>query len=161
MNETEKEMKIYEVGFHVVPTIGEEEARTQFVQVKTMITDAGGSIISEGDLALRNLAYTLTKTTKAVKTKYNKAYFGWIKFEMSAEDIGNIKKNIEGMDSVIRHLITLTVRENTMIGKPDAVLAEEGEEVAEEAQNVETTGEEKAPETLEDLDKTIDDLVVQ
>jgi ribosomal protein S6 len=151
------EKKVYEAGFHIVPTMATEDVRAEFEAVKKMIQANGGELISEGEPQLRNLAYTLSKTVKAVKSNYDKAYFGWLKFETFPHQIGQIKKALDEMPTIIRHLIVITVRENTMVGKADAA-ADMDETAADE---IKEEAEGTPSGTLEDLDKTIDELVVQ
>lgn len=146
----ETEAKVYELGFHIVPTIGEDGVKNEFDAVKKMIGEVkGSSLISEGAPELRTLAYTLSKTVKAVKTNYSQAYFGWIKFTANPDQIDSVKRSMEDRDSIIRYIIISTVRENTLV--KDEEETEDGEE----------RGDERAPKIAEDIDKTIDELVVQ
>lgn len=147
----ENEAKVYEASFHIVPTLAPEDAKAEFESIKKMIIKEGGTHISEGEPVLRSLAYTLSKTVKAVKSNYDKAYFGWVKFETTPVHILNIKKALDEIPTVIRHLLIVTVKENTMVSK-----AEESE-ISENGEKEEGS---TPVATIEDLDKTIDELVV-
>ena len=63
--EIEQETKVYEIGFHIVPTVAEDAVSSEFEAVKGLIIKEGGDIIEEGAPELRNLAYQISKTVKA------------------------------------------------------------------------------------------------
>ena len=63
------------------------------------------------------LAYTMRPSVFNKKQRYDKSYFGWVKFEVDTISAEAIKKAIEGMDEIFRSLLIITVRENTMAPK--------------------------------------------
>lgn len=125
------------------------------------------------------LAYTIRKkTVSGSYEKYDTAYFGWIKFEVTSSAVESIKKIVEIHPSVIRMLMISTVKENTYLGKrASAALAAEfaptgkrfsGEraERTEKAPFTITKANEDvkdaapaAPATVEEMDKSIDAMV--
>jgi len=146
MNEEMKDATIYEVGYHLVPTLAEEALPAQIEAIKSIITVIGGEIISEGAPQMKTLAYPIAKTVKATKSNYSKAYFGWIKFSITPDAIGKIKISLDASDVVIRHLIISTIKESTLIAD-------------KEKRPVRPDGaKEKVNE--EEIDKSIDELVV-
>lgn len=156
MSEESKELKVYEVGFHLVPTLTEDDVKNHVDFVKEIIKkQKGSSLISEAKPILRNLAYSISKKVKEVRTTYGKAYFGWVKFETYPDQIIEIKKELDQNEFVIRYLIITTVRENTLVGKSESqkesAFPLEDEVVDQTINELE----------VEDLDKTIDELVVQ
>lgn len=152
MNETE--MKVYEAGFHITPNLSEEDIRGEYEAIRKLIqANEGTEIISEGLPTLKNLAYTISKTFKAQKSTYTRAYFAWIKFATTPEQVIDIKKELDEREHIIRSLVIGTVRENTLVGKP------EGENERTD-KNANQTSDEQTEESLASLDKTIDDLVV-
>jgi len=138
--EIEQETKVYEIGFHIVPTVAEDAVSTEFDAVKALITKEGGELIAEGAPELINLAYQISKTVKAVKSNYTKAYFAWVKFTLSPEAINKIKLALDESPVILRHLITNTVKESTLWSEKDA----------------KRTGK----PVEEDMDKSIDALVI-
>ena len=112
--EVQEGNRIYELGFHFVPTISEDDAAVQFSHLKSLIEKKDGTFISEEAPRLINLAYELTKTTKAVRHHYNSAYFGWVKFEIDPESIAALEKEIKLFDPILRYLLISTVRESTL-----------------------------------------------
>lgn len=151
--EINQESKVYELGFHLVPTIAEDAVSSEFEKIKDLIKKEGGEFISEGAPELKTLAYTISKTVKATKTKHSRAYFGWVKFILSPEAVLKIKKALDASEVILRYLIVITVKESTLwidkdskrIPRPEA--KEEGKS-------------EEGAEAPEELDKTIDALVI-
>lgn len=145
---------VYEVGFHVVPTVSPENLPKEVDAVKAVLGGAGATVISEEFPKLRNLAYTMIKPIGPVRHRFDTAYFGWIKFEGPKESALEVDKALKASDKIIRHLVIKTVRENTIYGPK--ILGEE----KKDAPKAEGEVKEKAPAAPEDLDKSIDKLVV-
>ena len=107
--------RVYELGFHLLPTIAETEVPVQFSQLKSTIEKQGGTFISEGAPRLIKLAYSMSKTIKAEKMHYTNAYFGWVKFTLDPEKLEAVEKDIKAFDPMLRYLVVKTVAENTMV----------------------------------------------
>jgi ribosomal protein S6 len=150
----ETEAKIYEVGFHIIPSLTEEKVKEEYDSIKNLILAREDSeLISEGLPQPKNLSYPISKTYKAEKNTYSRAYFSWIKFSANPEQIVDIKKELDDRELVLRYLIINTVRENTLVGgiedsgtKSDKA-TEEKKEINEE--------------NLKSIDESIDELVLQ
>ncbi len=116
--ETESgDSKVYELGYLLVPSITEEDVPTIYGNLKELVSSFGGVMISDEMPVMINLAYTMQKTVQNVRNKYNTAYFGWMKFYMSADKILDLKKKLDLDANVIRFLILKTVKENTIAAK--------------------------------------------
>lgn len=113
----EGELKVYELGYLLVPTLGEEEAPAVYGNIKETISELGGQFIMDDMPKMIQLAYTMDRVIQNVRHKFDTAYFGWIKFEMSPEAVLEFKKKLDLDTNVLRMLITRTVRENTIAGK--------------------------------------------
>jgi len=113
--EINQDVSIYEVGYHLVPTLAEETIPAQADAVKAFITSVGGEIISEGAPIIKDLAYSISKTVKSIKSNYSKAYFGWVKFSTTPDTIEKIKTSLDASEVVIRYLLISTVKESTLI----------------------------------------------
>jgi ribosomal protein S6 len=147
--------KIYELGYILVPTIAEEQVASEVEPIKSLIEKHGGAFISDEFPKLRQLAYTMVKAIGSQKHRHDKGYFGWIKFEIASSETSVLKAAFDKNDHMLRFMIIETVRENTMVTqkvmfKPTDAPKAEGE----------TEGEPKEPVSEEELDKTIDNLVV-
>ncbi|MFA6297190.1 MAG: 30S ribosomal protein S6 [Candidatus Paceibacterota bacterium] len=146
--EIEQETKVYEIGFHIVPTVPEDAVSSEFEAIKSLITKEGGEIIASGSPELKTLAYSISKTVKAVKSNYTKAYFGWVKFTLSPEAINKVKVALDASDSILRHLIINTIKESTLWSEKDAKRTGKPSESKEDASSE------------EEIEKEIDALVI-
>lgn len=146
--------KVYELGYLLVPTIKEEDIGVSYGNLKELVTSFGGQIITDEMPKIINLAYSMSKVISNVRSKFNTAYFGWVKFTMEAQKVLELKKRLDLDPNFIRFLILKTVKENTIAAKrfvrgetyrrPKAKSAESGP---------------VAPINKEEIDKEIDALV--
>ncbi len=169
MEDTIREhIPVYEIGY-LVAGVPDERVPAEADIVRAAITAAGAVILTEDTPHLEQLAYTIRKKTVAGSyDKYDKAHFGWIKFEVGADKIEALKKAIEVIPSILRMLLITTVRENTYLGKHAPAVASfaarkpfvgspEAPAVAAEAKK--EAAPVAAPATVEEMDKSIDELV--
>jgi ribosomal protein S6 len=145
---------VYEVGFHLVPSIPEEGVGAAVEKVRALLGNA--EIISQGFPVKTTLAYTIERAATGKHEKFTQSYFGWIKFV--TEDralIPALEKGLMGLHEVLRSLIIETVREE--VAKPSrATFASdrlEGETI-KKVSEVEKGGE----VSQEELDKSIEAL---
>tara|TARA_Y100001935_G_C16921072_1_gene320826 strand:- start:18 stop:476 length:459 start_codon:yes stop_codon:yes gene_type:complete len=148
--------QVYEIGFHILPTVAEEKLGDEVNIIRNAIEKAEGSVISEEFPKMRELTYTMTKHIDTKKVRFDKAYFGWIKFELDVDAVATIKAMADTHENILRYLIIKTVRENTLIVKP-----QEDEEEKKEESPKEEKKEEKKESSKEEIDKSIDELVIE
>lgn len=149
------EPKVYEVGFHIIPTVAENDLGVEVTRVRDVIEAAGGRMISDEYPKHIDLAYPMIKVAANKRAIYHASYFGWMKFEVEPKGAQAIDRALKENASVIRFILIKTVRENTMV--PKKVLREKKGETTERTKEVVT---EKPTLTEEELDKTIEDLVI-
>lgn len=158
--ETEKksDSKIYEIGYHIVSSVAEENVATETDKIKSIIQKEGGVIISEEPAKLRPLAYTLKKAEAGSYKKFDKAYFGWVKFELSEGDIKKIEDSLKQVDTILRHIVIKTIKENTVFyqKQPSAFIEKESPKSKAEREE-----KESKPVSIEEIDKSIEDLVAE
>lgn len=141
---------LYELGFHIVPSVAEEKLVEEVSAIKSALQSAGGTFVSEEFPKLRPLAYEISKKIGPVKHTYDKAYFGWIKFECEAAEIPALNKAFTADEKILRFLLIHTTKESSMPiskmprGKDSDTAGEEGE---------------SAPVSEAELDKSIDALI--
>jgi ribosomal protein S6 len=154
---------IYEVGYLIVTTVTAEQISGVTAELDKLIKKAGATMLSEEEPHWQKLAYTMRrKTVGGSYEKYDEAYFGWKKFELSSAQIEKLKKSVEEMPSMLRVLVISTVRENTYLGKRAAATLAKAvpfEEKAVDAVVPLAIVPETAPATIEEMDKSIDDMV--
>ncbi len=159
----QNESTVYEVGFHMNPSLPDGEVLGKVADLKQAISERGGTFISEGVPVPYELAYTIIKRIGNENKRFSQSVFDWVKFEMDPASIVDLKKMLEGDTDIIRFLIIKTVREDTMIStRPEFKMsAEEGEEEGATRQSSprKVEREELTKEEEEQIDKEIDDLV--
>ena len=148
--------KIYEIGFHIVPTVPEDGVGARVTAIRDVIEGKGGHVIGDEFPRHMELTYAMTKVASNKRALYRSAYFGWIKFEVDPKDIKAIDAELKADDFILRFILVKTVRENTMAPKK-ALSVKRGEEAPEKP--VEKV-EDKPALSEEELDKTIEDLVI-
>lgn len=151
---------VYELGYHLLPTLSDEEVQKEAASFKSLIEKQGGSLVSEEAPKPMHLAYTMVKKQEGKNAKFNESFFGWIKFETSAEGVLQVKKEVDANKNVLRYLIIKTVREYTPIQHKELFREPEQEapKPISKPEVVENRGEGK-PVSDEELDKTIKELV--
>ena len=130
MNDTENDVRIYELGYWFVPTIPEMEVEAQVTELKNKLTSKVAVIITEEEPYLRELAYEMCKVIDNKNNYFNDGYFGWVKFEMDPQFAVPLHHELELDKNIIRSMIVQTVRENTVSTKRPASLSRANEEVA-------------------------------
>ena len=152
-------VQVYELGYHIVSTVAEENLPREVETLKAIVLKDGGSLISEGEPKLITLAYSMAKSVADVKKKFTTAYFGWLKFETKSELMTSIKKAVDANPNVLRYILIKTVRENTLFTPKLNVRAPAKEEAPKAKKSIKT--DEKKATSLEDIDKSIEELVAE
>ena len=161
----EKGNPVYEVGFHVVPTVGDEGVGVVVESVRKILGDlpdgkAGAEIISESFPRKISLAYQVERATQGKREKYTESYFGYIKFATTRDALPAIHTALGALNPILRFLIVETVREDIAAAPRRAVFTSdrlEGKTIEKPA-----TEAEKPTEVSDaELDKSIEALTGQ
>jgi ribosomal protein S6 len=156
-NEKEDMSTVYEVSYLLLPSLASELVPAKVASIHDAVEKAGGQVISGENPTLIDLAYPMTKVIQTMRHKCFQGYFGWLKFEIAKDGIKEVKKTLDGNDDILRYLIIKTVRENTLVsGK---MILKKEEITKKEVEVSEGTTPEE-PATPEEIDKSIDDLVI-
>lgn len=151
------EEKIYEIGYHLISSIAEENVPAEVERIKAILDKEKAIIILEETPKLRPLAYAIKKAFGGTYKVFDKAYFGFIKFELpEGGDIQNIDSSLKSNESVLRHLVIKTVRENTMYSPKITVFSDKESKPKITAVKVEKI---EKPASIEEIDKSIDELI--
>lgn len=175
--------KLYELGFHLVPTLSEEEVQKEFNGLKDFITKNGGTCTSESAPQILKLQYTMVKNIDSKNHKYETAYFGWVKFTAEAETATELEDHLKTELSVLRYILVKTIAEANVTAEAIANLvndkekgnATQSEDDSDDDSNDAETDSESNDDTEEvadessekssdddatdEVDKAIDDLV--
>ena len=101
---------VYEVSFHIIPTVGEDGVPAVLEKVRILLGDA--EIISQTFPTKMTLAYRVERAQAGAREKYTESYFGHIKFAMQRDGITAFTATMRTMDPILRFLIIETVRED-------------------------------------------------
>lgn len=111
------EPRVYELGFLLSPAVREEDLDSRAEEIKKVITDAAGTIVTDARPEFIDIAYEMSRVIDNKRVRFNQGYFGWIKFTTTPDQIKSIQEAIDKTILVIRCLLTTTVMENTVISK--------------------------------------------
>jgi ribosomal protein S6 len=158
-NMKEDRSQVYEIGYLLVSSIPEEKVAHEVDSLKEILSKKGAEFISEEAPELRTLAYTMVKKIGPSNHRFDKGYFGWFKFELSAKEIEGIKKTFEANVNMLRMLVISTIKENTYLGKKSPVPMPEVP-VEAPVDSVESGLDPVATSAVvDDMDKSIDAMV--
>lgn len=152
---------VYEIGFHLVPALTEEEAAAASLRLHKAIAGIGAIILAEEAPKKIPLAYRIERSVAGKREKFTEALFGFVKFELpEAEGIGGhipgLEKMLREEDSVLRFLLIKTTREAP--AQPKALFASRSLEGRIIEKPI-AAPEERGEISEEELDKSIEALV--
>ncbi len=149
---------VFEVGFHIVPTVGEEGLGAAVEKVRQALGDV--EIIKENYPQKMTLAYQVERPGQGKREKYTQSYFGFIKFALrddSREVVPAMQATLTAMPEVLRYLMIETVREDISAQRQRTVFVSdrlEGKTLEKPMAQMET----KAEVSEAELDKSIEAL---
>jgi ribosomal protein S6 len=155
------EQTVYEVGYHVIPTVSEADLAGVVDSIRAVLTAQGAEIISEQAPEKLTLAYRIERAALGKVEKFTESYFGFIKFAASAEASLVISKTLSEMYEVLRFIVVHTTREDVVPPRRAAVFASdrlEGKTIEKPAEEV---VEKKEDVSEVELDKAVDALVTE
>lgn len=95
----------YELAFHILPTVAEGEVTGVFTTLKSLITTAGGESFDEEAPERVDLAYDIEKAIDGKRRRFHSAYFGWVRFRLSADAVETLTEEVSTQPEVLRHLL--------------------------------------------------------
>jgi len=144
------EDQVYELSFIFDNKLTESAASEKLEALKELIASQNGGFISEEVPYKRELAYEMTRVQHNLNVKFEAGYFGWVKFEISPENISQIDKVLKLDEEIVRFMIIKTERGDDVFTKNQNVfktrrgifLAETVEKNNENVEvNIDTTSE--------------------
>lgn len=144
---------VYEVGFHLVPSIPEGDVAAAVEKVRALLGSA--EIISVGAPAKMTLAYTIERAEQGKREKFTQSYFGWIKFAIDDRAaIPALQSALRELNEVVRCIVIETTREEVKQARRAVFGSDrlEGETLKKPA----AAAEKPAEVSQEELDKSID-----
>jgi len=154
--------RIYEVGYHVVPTAKDDEVEKVVASIRETVEKAGGSFIAEGAPSLIKLAYPMIVREGEKLIEHDRAHFGWLKFEAPTATAKSVEASLNANQSVIRCMVFKTVREDTRAKMKAPQLREvKRTDTIKSAPRRTEEETEKAPVSEADLDKALETLTAE
>lgn len=160
-HENETITRIYEAGYHIVPTVKEEDVDKVVSSIRTEIEKIGGSLIAEGAPALTKLAFAMDKREGEKHIAYDRGYFGWLKFEAGTDAAKKLTDSLNTNSSILRSMVFKTLREDTRAKFKAPQLREVKRTDTIKSAPRKITEEEKTPVSEADLEKALESLTAE
>lgn len=144
----DSEPQVYEVGYHLLPSLSEQEVTATVKDLMNFLKKEGASLVGEQAPQMVDLAYSIERRVNGKFVGVRTAYFGWVAFELSPAAIGTVNQFIDTNPAVLRHIVITTTKDEvkavqegkvimpTAVASTDAIAApkrstEEGGEVSQ------------------------------
>ncbi len=143
----------YELAFLALAELSESEAEATQSTLVGAVEQAGGQVVSKGDVHYIRLSYEMIKKVGSKNTRHNEAYFSWVKANLAPEALQSIDQLLRSQSEVLRHMIVATSAENSLT---DVFSLEQEEETLVAEEKTDETSTDSADEAGEEV--AIDDL---
>ncbi len=160
--ETETVTRIYEAGYHIVPTVKEEDVEKVVASIRSEVEKLGGSFITEGAPSLTKLTFPMYRREDEKHVEYDRGYFGWLKFEAGTHAAKELTEALKNNTSIFRSMVFKTVREDTRAKIKAAPLREvKRTDTIKAAPRKTPVAEESAPVSEAELEKALETLTAE
>jgi len=150
MEEKNQDKNLYELGYLLIPTIDADRIPEEVSKIKNVLESLEGAVENEELPKMRELAYEVSQDLAGGKRiRFNEAYFGWMRFNLSPEGAVSFIDELKKNSSVLRNLVINLSKE----GKNALKVAK--------PRNISLR---RVPKTVSDkevIDKEIDDLLTK
>ena len=153
-------LRIYEIGYQIIPTVKEDALDPIVAVIRGIIEKHSGSFIAEGAPSLIRLAYPMGHRENDKNIEYDRAFFGWIKFEAMPEVAQALDEALKAHSDVLRYMVFRTVREDIRRQIKPPVLREvrRTDVIKQSPHRVEESAE---PVSEAQIDKAIEEMIVE
>lgn len=153
--------KIYEVGYLVGAAVPEEKIAEEVALVRSVLEKNGAKVLFEELPRIKQLAYVIEKSVGGKREKHQTAYFGFTRFEVSGDSLADIKKGLEAIKNIVRIILIMVPKEIPVVSKPLFKARVERPKVDLPKEKDKEAVTQRATMTEAELDKTIEELVVE
>lgn len=154
-NMNNDEVRLYELGINLIATL-DDKIQADFDAVKKVITNHGGVIVSESTPVVIPLAYTMVKNIDSRNLKYNNASFGWVKFNITPDQIELIKEELDLNAEILRYVVLKTTEDANTTAEAIAESLSKKSESSDERKRRKSTDDEVEADVVEEV---VDDVV--
>jgi len=148
----DSKLVVYELAVLIDPKLSEDKVTDKVAKLGEIVAQESGAVISTGQPRMRNLAYEMTIKFEGKRRDFTRAYFNWIKFEQEPVNIAAIETALKADDTIIRHLIIKTIREDVITDLTDELDPEEDTEEDDDSDEDEKDSKEESAEAVEETE---------
>lgn len=111
--ENMQEKQVYELGFHLVPTLDESSVVSAVEAIKSLVEKHQGEHISEETPEMMDLAYEISRKLKGKKEVFTRSHFGSVKFRVLPSEVEELQNELDADLDIFRYILFRTVEEDT------------------------------------------------
>ncbi len=98
------ELMKYELGYHLVPSLGPDDLALRVGELEKLIEKAGGAVYVKGAPQPFILAYTMRRLRGGAWEAYDTSFFGWMRFTALPERMPELKASLAQSQWIVRSL---------------------------------------------------------
>ncbi len=159
MDEGQEELKIYELGYLLAPTIPEEYVGGEGVKVKDVLEKIG-FIMGSDEPVMKQLAYEMSAVIGGKKYRFHTAYFGSIIFQTNSASVKDIKTALAKNENITRHIVLSRTKESLLPSKRRISMTPKTADEKVSSKKSSLVREENVIDEAA-LDKTIEEMVAE
>lgn len=147
----------YELAFLALAQLSEQDVNALQSTFASAITQAGGQVVSTGDVHFIRLAYEMTKKVGSKNVRHNEAYFSWMKFSVEPLSVTTVEDSLRSNDNILRHMIITTESDDSLTNVFSLEQEDDNDEVTEpteESQVAESTNTDDAEESTSNTEES-------
>ena len=150
-----KDVRLYELGYHLLSTIAEEDIAEEAGGIKDVIEKHGGAILADRMPRQISLAYSIPQRKGQKRKYFDTALFGWIKFHISPAHALELNDKLKHNEIILRYILIRTIQEKAQSTKQMTFLKQKPGKVRR------PTKRQEPPKVLseEELDKAVEELI--
>ena len=137
----EARSSVYEVGYHLLPTLSEDEVQKAVSALMELLKGEGAAFVGDRFPSKIQLAYPVSRRINSKRSSYDAAYFGWVAFEAPREAVARIKTALDANQNALRYLIVTTDRDAVAAALSGAVVPAPTGSIDKPKRDAEKTGE--------------------
>jgi ribosomal protein S6 len=118
----DQEAAPYEIGYHLLPTLSEDESVKATQDIAEFLKKNGGEVFADHAAEKIELAYAIQKRVGGKPTNFNEAYFGWVAFDAVPSAVAAIKTYLDTNPLILRYLLVSTTKEEVKAVMEGAVI---------------------------------------
>jgi ribosomal protein S6 len=104
------ELRAYELGFHIDPDLGGEEAKKVYQGLRS-VAEAAGTVLAEGEPQKTTLAYTVSRMEHGGRRDFAASHFAWVAYETDGQGHEKVAEAARAESRVFRFIDIRTSKE--------------------------------------------------